>query len=95
MMHPGYYLKEEMEERGWLPRDLALILGVDEAAINVILSGERGFGPEMAKSLGNAFDVPAEFFANLQELLAQRERSTSLVGSLRQPSRARGHQRSR
>lgn len=66
-MHPGYYLKEEMEERGWLQRDLAFILGVDESAVNVILSGKRGISPEMAKALGEAFDVPAEFFANLQK----------------------------
>src|SRR5882762_10544254 len=65
--HPGHYLKEEMEERGWLQRDLAFILGCPEQAVNMILSGKRGISPEMAKALGEAFDVPAEFFANLQQ----------------------------
>jgi len=32
----------------------------------MIISGKRGISLEMAKSLGDAFDVPAEFFANLQ-----------------------------
>jgi HTH-type transcriptional regulator / antitoxin HigA len=65
--HPGYYIKEEMEARGWSQRDLAFILGVSEQAINPILNGKRGISPDMAKALGEAFDVPAEFFANLQQ----------------------------
>ncbi len=65
--HPGYYIKEEMEERGWSQRDLAFILGVSEQAINPILNGKRGISPEMAKVLGEGFDVPAEFFAKLQQ----------------------------
>lgn len=67
VMHPGVYVKEEMDARGWLQRDLAYILGVPEQAVNVILSGKRGISADMARSLGDAFDVPAEFFANLQK----------------------------
>jgi HTH-type transcriptional regulator / antitoxin HigA len=65
--HPGFYIKEEMEARGWLQRDLAFILGCPEQAVNMILSGKRGVSADMAKALGDAFDVPAEFFANLQQ----------------------------
>jgi len=65
--HPGYYIKEEMEERDWSQRDLAFILGVSEQAINPILNGKRGISPEMAKALGEGFDVPAEFFAKSQQ----------------------------
>ncbi len=67
VMHPGVYIKEEMDARGWLQRDLAFILGVPEQAVNVILSGKRGISPDMARALGDAFDVPAEFFANIQK----------------------------
>lgn len=67
VMHPGFFIKEEMEERGWSQRDLAFILGCAEQAINPILTGKRGISSEMAKALGEAFDVPAEFFANLQQ----------------------------
>jgi HTH-type transcriptional regulator / antitoxin HigA len=66
-MHPGVYIKEEMEERGWSQRDLAFILGCGEQALNPILNGKRGISPDMAKALGEAFDIPAEFFANLQQ----------------------------
>jgi len=65
--HPGEFIREELEARGWLQRDLAYILGVPEQAVNMILAGKRGISPDMAKALGDAFDVHPEFFANLQK----------------------------
>jgi HTH-type transcriptional regulator/antitoxin HigA len=65
--HPGEFLREELDARGWLQRDLAYILGVPEQAVNLIISGKRGITPEMAKALGKAFDVSAEYFVNLQK----------------------------
>jgi HTH-type transcriptional regulator / antitoxin HigA len=64
--HPGFYIKEEMDERGWTQRDLAFVLGVPEQAVNMIVSGKRGISPDMAKALGDAFDVNPDLFANLQ-----------------------------
>lgn len=63
---PGYFIKEELGARGWTQRDLAYILEIPEQAVNMILSGKRGISADMAKSLGEAFNVQAEFFANLQ-----------------------------
>lgn len=65
--HPGEFIREELDARGWSQRDLAYILGIQEPAINPIISGKRGISPEMAKALGDAFDVSAEYFANLQQ----------------------------
>ncbi|AZO29649.1 HigA family addiction module antitoxin [Mesorhizobium sp. M1B.F.Ca.ET.045.04.1.1] len=65
--HPGEFIREELDARGWSQRDLAYILGVQEQAINPIISGKRGISPEMAKALGDAFDVSPEYFANLQQ----------------------------
>lgn len=65
--HPGEFIREEIEARGWSQRDLAFILGSSEQALNTIISGKRGISPEMAKAMGNAFDVPAELFLNLQK----------------------------
>ena len=66
--HPGVFLREELEERGWLQADLAYILGCPVQAINMILSGKRGISVDMARSLEKAFDVPADFFLNLQKM---------------------------
>jgi HTH-type transcriptional regulator / antitoxin HigA len=65
--HPGEFILEELDARGWSQRDLAYILGVKEQAVNVILTGKRGISPDMAKALADAFDVSAEYFANLQQ----------------------------
>ena len=64
--HPGMFIAEELEARGWLQRDMAYILGVPEQAVNMIISGKRGISPEMSKALGDAFDVAPSFFSNLQ-----------------------------
>jgi HTH-type transcriptional regulator/antitoxin HigA len=64
--HPGEFLREELEARGWSQRDLAYVLGTPEQAVNMILSGKRGISPEMAKALGKVFDVHPDLFANLQ-----------------------------
>lgn len=78
--HPGEFIREELEARGWSQRDLAYILGVPEQSVNLITSGKRGISPDMAKSLGQAFDVSAEYFANLQQAY---EMSNSAVGMVR------------
>lgn len=66
--HPGVFIREELEARGWSQTDLAYILGCHPQSVNVILSGKRGVSPEMAKSLADAFDVSAELFLNLQRM---------------------------
>lgn len=64
--HPGFYIREELDAREWSQRDLAYILGVQEQAVNMIIARKRGISSEMAKALGQAFDVNPELFANLQ-----------------------------
>lgn len=63
---PGYFIKEELAAREWTQRDLAYVLGIPEQGVNMILSGKRGISADMAKALGEAFNVQAEFFTNLQ-----------------------------
>lgn len=84
--HPGAYIRDEMATRGWIQRDLSFILGIPEQGINMILAGKRGISPEMAKAFGAAFDVPAEFFANLQQAydLAQARTPDPSVAKRRQ-----------
>lgn len=65
--HPGEFIRDELEARGWAQRDLAYILGVREQAINPIMSGKRGISPDMARALSKAFGISAEYFLNLQK----------------------------
>lgn len=65
--HPGTFITEELEARGWTQTDLAYILGISVSQLSPLLRGKQGISPEMAIALGDAFDVPADFFANLQK----------------------------
>jgi HTH-type transcriptional regulator / antitoxin HigA len=66
--HPGTFIVEELEARGWAKGDLAYVLGMDPAELSRILNGKVNISPRMAIALGDALDIPAEFFANLQKL---------------------------
>jgi HTH-type transcriptional regulator/antitoxin HigA len=68
--HPGSFIAEELEARGWSQTDLAYILGVLPQQLNPLMNGKANISPDMAAALGDAFDMPAEFFANLQKLYA-------------------------
>jgi len=63
---PGHFIKEELGARGLAQRDLAYILGTTEQVVTRLLNGKYGISPEMAKALGQAFDVNPELFINLQ-----------------------------
>jgi HTH-type transcriptional regulator/antitoxin HigA len=64
---PGVVIKEMLDDRGWSQRDLAFILGCHEQVVNLLVSGKRGISPDMAKSLGAAFNEPADVFSDLQK----------------------------
>ena len=67
LIHPGEFIKEELEAREWSQGDLAHILGCPEQAITAIIDGKRGITSDMAKSLSLAFEVSPQLFTNLQQ----------------------------
>lgn len=73
--HPGSFIKEELEARGWTQNDLAYILGCTAQSVNLLVNEKKGISSEMAKALGKAFSVSPEFLSNLQKLyeLSQAE----------------------
>jgi len=66
--HPGTFIIEELDARGWAQSDLAYILGMSLPQLSKILNGKGGITASMALAFGDAFDMPAEFFSNLQKL---------------------------
>lgn len=66
--HPGTFILEEMEARGWAQVDLAYILGISPQQLSPLFAGKASITPDLASALGAAFDMPAEFFANLQKM---------------------------
>jgi HTH-type transcriptional regulator/antitoxin HigA len=64
---PGHFIQEELDARGWTQRDLAFILAMEETALNKIIRGKTGISLETSKALAHAFNIDADFFANLQK----------------------------
>ncbi len=71
--HPGTFIAEELDARNWHQVDLAYILGMSPQQLNPLLTGKASITPDMATALGEAFDMPAEFFTNLQNMYDLRK----------------------
>src|ERR1700730_16215753 len=66
--HPGTFIAEGLEARVWLQADLAYVLGIDVSQLNRLIKGNTDITPDTAVALGDAFDMPPEFFLNLQKM---------------------------
>lgn len=67
LVHPGAALKAELDKRGWNQSDLTFVLGCNPKAVNQIINAKQGVSPAMSKALGDALNLPANFFADLQQ----------------------------
>ncbi len=66
VVHPGRILKRELDARGWTQKDLASIMGRPPQMISEIVNGTKQITAETALELGQALDVPPEFWTNLE-----------------------------
>ncbi len=64
---PADFIRKELETRGLTQADLAFVLGVPQQAVNLIALGKRGISADMARALGEVFQVPAERLLKLQK----------------------------
>ena len=64
--HPGEFIQEELEARGWSHADLANIMGRPARLIDEIIAGKRGLSADIASELGDAFGTGADFWLNLE-----------------------------
>lgn len=64
--HPGYFLRQLLDKRGWTQQDLAEMLGRPPRLVSEIVSGKRGITPETAKGLGVVFGTGPEVWMNLE-----------------------------
>lgn len=62
---PGYFIKEQMEIRGWVQEELADILGLSPKHLNSILLDKQPLTIENAKKLASAFNLSPQYWLNL------------------------------
>lgn len=76
-IHPGQFVRDDLDELGLSARKFADHIGVAPNAITGILNGERGISAAMALRFGKAFGTGPDYWMRLQDLyekkLAQAE----------------------
>ena len=76
-IHPGYYLREILEEYGMSQAAFAQAIGVSPMRVSHIVREQRPVTAELALRLGRAFGQSAQFWINLQSnydlKIAERE----------------------
>lgn len=65
VFHPGEFLRDELDERGWTQTEFAEIIDRPLRLVNEIVNGKRGITPETAKELGAALGTSPELWMNL------------------------------
>jgi HTH-type transcriptional regulator/antitoxin HigA len=65
VFHPGEYLLDELNARGWTQTEFAEIVRRPVKSINEIINGKKGITPETAREIAAAFGEEAETWMNL------------------------------
>lgn len=65
-IHPGSFLRDELEALGISARRFAEHIHVPPNAVTAILNGDRGITAQMAIRLGQAFRTSPQYWLNLQ-----------------------------
>jgi HTH-type transcriptional regulator/antitoxin HigA len=82
--HPGKYLREKMEAKGWTYDEVAAITGLTRQTVYNIISGKSNISPETAVRLAAAFGNTPQEWMKWDSLfrLAQAETDLPGVGKL-------------
>jgi len=77
--HPGEYIEDELNARGWTHEDLASVMGISRRQIINLIQGKSGITPDTAIALAEAFSQEPTVWMNLQTsyelaFAAQKER---------------------
>lgn len=64
--HPGYYIKEYIEEMGLTQEDFANSLGITPKSISYIIRGEQSISIDLATKLSHVIGTSVKYWINLQ-----------------------------
>lgn len=65
-IHPGLVLKREMDKRNMKNIELASKLGEHTQTLSAIIKGKRKINPQLSIKLGENFQLPSDYFIQLQ-----------------------------
>lgn len=84
-IHPGEFLKEELETRGLLPTQLARVIGVPANRMTQLVAGRRNITGDTALRLGHYLGTGPQVWMNLQsayELALAKQKSGDDIAAL-------------
>lgn len=64
--HPGELIKDELQARKMTQKQLAQLAGIAESVLSEIVNGKRSISINTAIALEKAFEIPADYWVNLQ-----------------------------
>jgi addiction module HigA family antidote len=86
-VHPGTFLKEELDEMGLSANQFARALGVPANRLTEIIAGRRAITADTALRIGRYFGGPAEYWMRLQArhdlLTAEAEKGEEIARTVR------------
>ena len=62
---PGYFIREQMEYRNWSQEDLSEVMSITPKHLNRILQEKQSITLDIAKILGEVFDMSPQYWLNL------------------------------
>ncbi|MGO5174513.1 HigA family addiction module antitoxin [Ruminococcus sp. LCP21S3_E8] len=65
--HPGYYIKEYIDEMGFTKKGFACMLGITPSTLNELVSGDRKLTTEIAYKLSELLGTSMEVWLNIQK----------------------------
>lgn len=77
-IHPGSFLRDELEELGLSARKFAEHIHMPPNAVTGIMNGHRGISAQMAIRLGQAFNTTPQYWLNLQTIYDLKQAEATL-----------------
>ena len=65
--HPGYYIKEIVEETGVTQEDFAKRLGTTPKNLSILINGEQSLSIDLASRLSRMLGTSIAYWLNLQQ----------------------------
>lgn len=62
---PGYFIKDQLEQRQWSQNELAEVLSITPRHLSQVMNGESPLNYDLAIQLGQVFDTSPQLWSNL------------------------------
>ena len=80
--HPGYYIKELVEDSGLTIEGFAEKLGTTSEDLNMLINGEQRLSNDMASKLSGMLGTTDDYWLNLQKAYDEKTNNWTTLSSV-------------